>query len=205
MQKIEEEKEKEKEKTERADGERIGKESENSPSARKGSTEMREDDEDLEKKGTANGESEKAISNSEAVCDDLDELNKSLVRLAKCSIGKKRAEVKIQDIKNQQSVYKDIKQSYSEPAQEDHEKEKEDKEKEDNTEAEEDQKEIIKETKSCKEREDSPERSQESQRKLSVESPAGVDGKDDVFVYLCPFPDCDFSTDFQVNIFNRKM
>ena len=200
MQKIEEEKEKEKEV-----GERIGKESENSPSARKGSTEMREDEEDLEEKGTANGESEKAISNSEAVCDDLDELNKSLVRLAKCSIGKKRAEVKIQDIKHQQSVDKDIKQSHRDPAQEDHEKEKEDKEKEDNTEAEEDQKEIIKETKSCKEKEDSHERSQESQRKLSVESPAGVDGKDDVFVYLCPFPDCDFSTDFQVNIFNRKM
>ena len=203
MQKIEEEKEKEK--AERAVGERIGKESENSPSARKGSTEMREDDEDLEEKGTANGESEKAISHSEAVCDDLDELNKSLVRLAKCSIGKKRAEVKIQDIKHQQSVQKDIKQSYSEPAQEDHEKEKEDKEKEDNTEAEEDQKEIIKETKSCKEKEDSHERPQESQRKLSVESPAGVDGKDDVFIYICPFPDCDFSTDFQVNIFNRKM
>ena len=201
MQKIEEEKEKEK--TERANGERIGKESENSHSTRKGSIEMREEDGALEEKGTANGESEKA--KSEAVCDDLDELNKSLVRLAKCSIGKKRAEVKIQDIKHQQSVHKDIKQSYSEPVQEDHEKEKEDKEKEDNTEAEEDQKEIIKETKSCKERQDSPERSQESQRKLSVESPAGVDGKDDVYVYLCPFPDCDFSTDFQVSIFNRKM
>ena len=201
MQKIEEEKEKEK--TERANGERIGKESENSHSTRKGSIEMREEDGALEEKGTANGESEKA--KSEAVCDDLDELNKSLVRLAKCSIGKKRAEVKIQDIKHQQSIHKDIKQSYSEPAQEDHEKEKEDKEKEDNTEAEEDQKEIIKETKSCKERQDSPERSQESQRKLSVESPAGVDGKDDVYVYLCPFPDCDFSTDFQVNIFNRKI
>ena len=200
MQKIEEEKEKEKEV-----GERIGKETENLHATRKGLTEMREDNEDLKEKGTANGESEKAISNSEAVCDDLDELNKSLVRLVKCSIGRKRAEVKIQDIKHQQSVHKDIKQSYSEPAQEDHEKEKEDKEKEDNTEAEEDQKEIIKETKSCKEKEDSHERSQESQRKLSVESPAGVDGKDDVFVYLCPFPDCDFSTDFQVNIFNRKM
>ena len=204
MQKIEEEKEKEKEKTERANGDRIGKESENLHSTRKGSIEMRKEDEALEEKGTANGESEKAISNSEGVCDDLDELNKSLVRLAKCSIGKKRAEVKIQDIKHQQSVHKDIKQS-NEPVQEDHEKEKEDKEKEDNTEAEEDQKEIIKETKSCKEREDSPERSKESQRKLSVESPAGVDGKDDVYVYLCPFPDCDFSTDFQVNIFNRKM
>ena len=44
MQKIEEEKEKEK--TERANGERIGKESENSHSTRKGSTEMREEDED---------------------------------------------------------------------------------------------------------------------------------------------------------------
>merc|ERR1712223_2373233 len=107
----------------------------------------------------ANGESEKAISKSDAACDDLDELNKSLVRLAECSIGKKRAEVKIQDIKHQQSVHKDIKQSYSEPAQEDHEKEKEDKEEEDNTEAEEDQKQIIKEIKSCKEREDSPEKS----------------------------------------------
>ena len=198
LQKIEEEKEKEK--TERANGERIGKESENSHSTRKGSTEMREEDEDLEEKGTANGESEKAIPKSKAVCDDLDELNKSLVRLAKCSIGKKRAEVKIQDIKHQQSIHKDIKQSYSEPAQEDHEKEKED-----NTNAEEDQKEIIKETKSCKEREDSPKRSKESQRKLSVESPAGVDGKDDVFVYLCPFPDCDFSTDFQVELFHKKM
>ena len=198
MQKIEEEKEKEKEKTERANGERIGKESENSHSTRKGSIEMREEDGALEEKGTANGESEKA--KSEAVCDDLDELNKSLVRLAKCSIGKKRAEVKIQDIKHQQSIHKDIKQSYSEPAQEDHEKEKED-----NTNAEEDQKEIIKETKSCKEREDSPERSKEAQRKLSVESPAGVDGKDDVYVYLCPFPDCDFSTDFQVELFHKKM
>ena len=203
MQKIEEEKEKEK--TERANGERIGKESENSHSTRKGSTEMREEDEDLEEKGTANGESEKAIPKSKAVCDDLDELNKSLVRLAKCSIGKKRAEVKIQDIKHQQSVHKDIKQSYSEPAQEDHEKEKEDKEKEDNTNAGEDQKEMIEETKRKKERIDSPERSQESQRKLSVESPAGVDGKDDVYVYLCPFPDCDFSTDFQVELFHKKM
>ena len=64
-----------------------------------------------------------------------------------------------------------------------------------------DERENIIEKETDAEKEKDVEGRPESQRKLSIESPTGKEGKDDVFVYLCPFPACDFSTDFEVSSF----
>ena len=141
-------------------------------------------------KGAENGLKEKegtVVGNekSEAKGDDLDELNKSLAKLAESVVGKKKAEVKIQDLKHQPNDHHRINGNSSEVGKE--------------TESEKvDEKEKVDETEKNADLEKNVERPPESQRKLSFESPTGKDCKDDVFVYLCPFPACDFSTDFEV-------
>ena len=130
-----------------------------------------------EKEGTESNE--KVLSKSDAKEDDLDKLNKSLAKLAQSGVGKQKAEVKIQDLKHQPNDYHRSNGNSSKVGK--------------GIENEEDV-EIEKDA----EIEKYIERSPESHHNLSIESSTGKDGKDDVFVYLCPFPSCDFSTDFEV-------
>ena len=142
------------------------------------------------------GGNEKQLSKSEATYDDLDELNKSLAKLAESVVGKKKAEVKIQDLKHRSNNCQKLNGNSSEVGKEDEsEKGKETEKVLEKEESAEREKVVEKEESAEREK---IERPPESQRKLSIESPTGKDGKDDVYVYLCPFPACDFSTDFEV-------
>ena len=123
----------------------------------------------------------KVLSKSEPESDDLDELNKSLAKLAESVVGKKKAEVKIQDLKHQSNDFHKLNGNSSNAGREvGNEK--------------------FDEIENVVEKKKDVEGEPESQRKLSIESPTGKEGKDDVFVYLCPFPACDFSTDFEVGL-----
>ena len=132
-------------------------------------------------KGSKEKEGKEGNEKSDAAGDDLDELNKSLAKLAESVVGKKKAEVKVQDLKHHHRINGNSSEAGKE------------------TESEQvDEKEKVDETEKNADLEKNVERPPESQRKLSFESPTGKDCKDDVFVYLCPFPACDFSTDFEV-------
>ena len=133
-------------------------------------------------KGSKEKEGKEGNEKSDAAGDDLDELNKSLAKLAESVVGKKKAEVKIQDLKHQPNDHHRINGNSSEVGKETENEQVEEKDK----------------TEKNADLEKNVERPPESQRKLSFESPTGKDCKDDVFVYLCPFPACDFSTDFEV-------
>ena len=130
---------------------------------------------------------EKVLSKSEAKCDDLDELNKSLAKLAESVVGKKKAEVKIHDLKHQPNDFHKVNGNSSKVGKEIGNEKVVDKE-------------NLVEKETDAEKETDVERTAESQHKLSIESPTGKESKDDVFVYLCPFPACDFSTDFEVGL-----
>ena len=153
-------------------------------------------------KGAENGLKEKegtVVGNekSEAKGDDLDELNKSLAKLAESVVGKKKAEVKIQDLKHQPNDHHRINGNSSKVEKETGHEQVDEIEKVKVTEM----VELIEKVNEIEQNaklEKDVERPPELQRKLSFESPPGKDCKDDVFVYLCPFPACDFSTDFEV-------
>ena len=166
----------------------------------------------LQKQGEGNN---KMLSKSEATSDDLDELNKSLARLAESVVEKKKAE----DLNDQQSGDQESQENVdqwldviSSKVEDESEKVGEVETNVQNKEVD-DKAEENKEDVAEKEKVDELEKdaaaekfggSERDSRKLSIESLNGKegkddrDGKDDVFVYLCPFPNCDFSTDFEV-------
>ena len=158
----------------------------------------------LQKQGEGNN---KMLSKSEATSDDLDELNKSLARLAESVVEKKKA------LNDQQSGDQESQENVDQRSDVISSKVEDESEKVGEVETNVQNKEVDdkaeenKEDVAEKEKVDELEKdaaaekfggSERDSRKLSIESLNGKEGKDDVFVYLCPFPNCDFSTDFEV-------